>query len=339
MASNAINTATARLHSLKQDRASIIKIMDRDPESRALLPGIDSEIAAIEARLRELRPPSPREQQAELEAKIAADEAQLRKLGEQRSAAVVSKIQRDPAGAASLKRIEAQIAETEARLRALREQHGKLQQRIAAERAENRRKDAEAKPQRIAELHQERVGLAETVTNAAHTLAAAFKAIQANGAELSQLLEDQSARNFFSAARFAQRANNAFARAFALDPNQPLNAGNNLFGLASHAIGPQVHWTLPEWEQPALDDLVPFYTEEAHAEAARARLELRGCATIIVPLPHAFMLARFEHVFGDETTARRAAARAAAGGAAPMAVRPHDGGYVLIPERFFAEAA
>jgi hypothetical protein len=209
-----------------------------------------------------------------------------------------------------------------------------LQQAIAAERSEDYRRTTEAKPARFAELHQERKALADAATQAAQTLAATLRGIDANGAALAALVDDQGARNFLSAPAFRRRANNSLARVFALNPNAPLTVGNSVLGLASDAVGEAAHWPLTLWEQQGLDDLVPFYLTEAEAEEGRHRLALRGSPAIIVPLHGAFTLVRFEHVFGDEASARRAALRSAT----PMSVLAHDGGFVLLPAHF-AEAA
>jgi len=331
----AIAELQRKLHGLQDNRAAAIRTINRDPGSRELVARFDREIASVLAELRELRPLTPGEQAAELESQIATAEANLCELAERKSAAVVAKLQRDPEGAARGEQIDAEIAETEARLQTLRQRHGALRQGIVDNRASARRKAAEATPLRIAELHRERAQLAETLTTAAHTLAVSFRAITVNGATLSELLDDQASRNFLSVGAFHRRAANAFAQAFAIDPNAPLTSINSMFGLRSNTVGARVHWTLAQWEQPGLDDLAPFYATEAEAEAARERLERRDSSTVAVPLHGAYTLARFEHVFGDEASARRAAARAAE----PTAVVAHDGGFVLIPRRFAGEAA
>lgn len=331
----ALAEAQRELHGLQQNRAQAIKTLYRDPGNEAIIARLDGEIAAVQARIRQLRGVTPGELLAELDTQIAGTEATLRQLNEQKSAAVVAKLQRDPEGADKLKKIEKQIDEAEARLRTTRQQRDKLSQRIAADRAADRQKDAEARPLRLAELHRERADLAEMAATAAAGFASAFNALRANGAALGELLDDQGARNFFSAPVFRGRAANALARLFAINPNAPLTAANSLFGIASSAIGAQAHWTLTEWEQPGLDNLVPFYKTEAEAEAARLRLELQASQTIAVPLHGAFVLVPFEHLFGDKASARRAAGTART----PMTILAHDGGYVLIPQRFTGEVA
>ena len=323
------------LHGLQENRARAVKVSDRDPGMPELVARLEDQIAEVQGKLRKLRGTTPGEEAAELDAKINTAEAELRELNERRSAAVVSKMQRDPEGVARLSQIDGKIAATESRLRNLREQRGKARQRIAADRAQDHRMAAEAIPLRLAELHRERAGLAEMATGAAHTFAAAMRAIEANREAIADLVPEQGTRNFFSVAGFRFRSNNAFARAFAVNPNGPLTESNSLFGLVSRAVGPQAHWTLGEWEQPGLDNLVPFYLTEAEADAGRDRLELCNCPTVTVPLHGVFTLVRFEHVFGDEKSARRAAARAAT----PMAVVRHADGYLLLPERFSGEAA
>jgi hypothetical protein len=331
----AIAQLQRELRDLQTSRAQAEKVIDRDPGMPELIARLEAKIAEVQGKLRELRGTTAGEQMAELDTKIAGVEAELRALTESRSAAVVSKMQREPEGAARLSQIDGGIAAAERRLQSLREEHGKARQRLAADRAQDGRMAAEAKPQRLAELHRERAGLAEMLTGAAHTFAAAMRAIEANREAIADLVPEQGTRNWFSVAGFSFRSNNAFARAFAVNPNGPLTQSNSLFGLVSHAVGAQVHWTLAEWEQPGLDDLLPFYLTEAEADAARERLELRNCPTLVVPLHGVFTLVRFEHVFGDEKSARRAATRATA----PMAVVRQGDGFVLIPERFTGEAA
>jgi hypothetical protein len=324
-----------KLHSLRESRAGATRVQDRDPGAQEVIGRLDRDIAAVLVQLRELRPATPTEQLAELQAEIAAAEAALRQFGDRKVAAVEAKLKREPEAAERLQEIQEQIATADGRLSTLRQRHSQLQAKIDADRAADRKRAAEATPRRLAGLHREHMALAETLTTAAATFSTAFRAIAVNNAEMCELMADQQqVRNFLSVGAFHARARNAFALAFAIDPRQPLIASNSLFGLASGAVGEQSRWTLAEWEQPGLDDLVPFFVSEADAEAAHQRLEVRGCQTIVVPVHEAFTLVPFERVFGDEASARRAAARSAT----PMTVIAHDGGYVLLPAHF-AEAA
>lgn len=323
------------LYGLQEQRAAAQRVRDRDAAAREVVERLDGEIAVQLARLRELRPPTAGEQLAALEIEISAAEIELRQFSACRSATVEAKLKREPEGQERLQAIDEQIGTAEGRLSALRQRHAQLIEHIAAERAEDYRRAAGAKPGRLAELHRERVALAQTATSAAHALVTALRGIDENGASLAALLDDQGPRNFLSASAFRRRASNALARAFAIKPNEPLTAANSLLGLASDAVGAQVHWSLTEWEQQGLDDLVPFYLSEAEAEEARHRLEQRRCRTIVAPVHGAFALVPFEHVFGDESSARRAAIRSTT----PMAAIAHGGGFVLLPARFFAEAA
>ena len=327
-----ISDLQRHLYGLRENLAGALRTAGRDGNG-AVIKNLEGEIADVEAQLRKLRPPTAGEQLAALAPMIADTEAELRQLGERKSAAIAADMRREPEAAAALERIEEQIGDATGRLDELRRRQVGLQQSIGADRAADHRRAAEAKPLRLAELHHERIALAQTVTDAAHTLVAALRGMDANGAAQVALLGEQSAR-FLSTPAFRWRSNNALARAFAINPNAPLTAANSLFGVASEAMGAQALWTLVEWEQQGLDDLVPFFATEAEAEAAQQRLERRGTRTIVVPLHGAFTLVPHEHVFGDEASARRVAMRSPV----PMAVVAHERGFALLSARF-VEAA
>jgi len=324
------------LHGLQQNRASAVKVQHRDPSVRELVVRLDGEIATAEARLRELRPPTSGEQLVELAAKIAATEGELAQLKQQRTSALEAKIKLEPEAAERVAEIDERLGEAEGRLSTLRQRQGQLQGHVAEHRAADRRQTAAGRPLRLAELRQEHAALAAEITNAARVLAAAFKAMEDNNQAIAAQLDDQNGHRFFSAAAFRWRAMNSLARAFAIDPTKPLTIANSLFGLASDAIGPQAQWGLDRWEEEGLDDLAPYFTSEAEAEAGRDRLQRRNCPTIIVKLGgELWTLVRHEHVFGDEARARHAAARSTT----PMAVVAHGDGFVLVPQRFSGEAA
>jgi len=322
------------LRDLQEQRMGAIRVKDRDPGMGELVQRLDQKIAAAMARFRELRPPTPGEQLAELEIEIAGLETELGRLNVQRSAAAEAVLKREPEADDRLQEIAEEIETAVGRMSVLRDRRAQLQQHIAGERAADAQRAAEAKPARFAELHRERVAHAERLTQAARTLAAAVRAIDANGATLAELLDDQGARNFLSVPALRRRAANALAREFAINPNATLTVGNSMFGIASDAVGAASHWTLTQWEQQGLDDLVPFFATEVEAEEGRRRLELRATPTVVVPLHGAFTLVRFEQVFGDQASATRAAMRSTT----PMAVVPHGPGFVLLPARF-VEAA
>jgi hypothetical protein len=275
----------------------------------------------------------------EIEAAIKAAEGERADHLAHRPGEVVAKMTGNGNAAARVDAIDQAIAIVDARLRDLREAAGEIRRRAAADAAAARKAEAEARPRRIAELRRERLELMQTVTVAMANAAAALRATQANADALVAELGPETTGRFLSFRAFQERAQSAFSRAFAIDPNKPLTDGNSLLGLASREVGARAHWTAAQHETSGMDDLAPFFLDEGEAEAARDRLAARRRRAIVVPLAGGvWTLIPAERVFGDQAAADQAA-RADAARQRPTAVIRHQSGWALVPLRFTGEAA
>jgi hypothetical protein len=283
-----------------------------------------------------LRGPTPAAQLVEIEAAIRPAETELAQHRSRRPAEVLAKMAGDPDAAARVDAIDEAIATLEARVRDLRDAEGEVRRRIAAEEAAARRRVAEARPKTIARLRRERIRRIQQFTDAMETAAAAMQAVAGNSAELADALDSEPARRFLSFHAFCVRARSATARAFAIDPTRGLSPDNSLLGIASYEHGERSHWTAAQHEEPGLDDLVPFFDDQAEAEAARDRLAERKAPVIVVPLAgDVWTLVPIDNAYADQAAAGKAVRDAQARGRS-MAILAHAGGFVLLPDRFAA---
>jgi len=322
-----------RLHGLHENRAGAIKVSDRDPGMEQLVARLDAEIAEVEAKLRDLRGVAPEEQLAALEAELATADAALGRLRQQKTAAVAAKLRKEDGAVTRLRAVEQEITAASDRSQKLRGRHAKLRQAHDQAREDAAQHEASTTPRRVAELAENRTALAETATAAAHSLADALRHLAANGEELAELIGCQGVNGFLSDAAFRRRFQDALARPFAIDATRPLTATNSLLGIPSHAVGHRSHLTISEVELQGLDDLCAVRLTESSAEAARQRLEARGDRRIVVPIAGVFVLIPFEHIFGDQVAAERAARRAQM----PMAVVPFEDGWIVVARQYTGE--
>lgn len=322
-----------------------------------------------------LRSPKPEQQLAEIEAAIAAAQIEREQHQARRPDEIVAKMKGESDAAARVEAIDQRTNALDAQLRDLADAKVAVQRKIADEQAARHKREVEARPVRVAELRRQRLALVWELDERMRTAAAAMEALEVNGKELADVLDDQAARNFLHPGAFRERAANAFGRAFAIDPRRQLTALNNRLGIASHAIGGRAHWSIDEWEVQGLDTLALFFTGRAEAEAARDRLAARATAQRKIALEelrhrdHARMtknspvtdemIEREKQLEGPADTMtivplaggvftlvpvenlfgeRGGAAAAAKGCRAPMAIIAHEGGFALVPERFAGEA-
>jgi hypothetical protein len=275
----------------------------------------------------------PGQQAAQIRQAITAAEAELADFKTRRPGAMVRKLVDDRGAAAEVEAIDGEIRRLDAHLADLRDAQHAVQQLIAEAAAESRRSEAEARPRRIAELRHERMELARKATEAMAVAAAAVQAMAANGSALIHELGDQASLRFLSFQSFTERCQSAFARVFAIDASAPLGPRNSLLGIASYERGERSQWTAAQHEETGLDDLAPFFLDETEAKAAKERRAARNSKTVIVALPGGCLtLVPVERVFGDRDSAQHAARTG-------QAIVPHDGGYVVMPDRFTGEVA
>jgi hypothetical protein len=229
-----------------------------------------------------------------------------------------------------------QLAALDERLAELRAAAIAARQRIAADAAAARQREAEARPRRIAELRRERLALADQAIRHMQTAAEAVTALAKNAENLSAELDDDGARRFLAFHAFRTRAQGAFARAFAIDPTGQLTPQNNLLGFGSAYIGAKAHWTIAQHEHEGLDNLAPYFDTEADAAAAQERLAAQGTKTLVTALPGGcWTVVPIDLAYGDRATASATADRLAARGKRFAALPYGDGGgFVLVPERF-----
>jgi hypothetical protein len=239
-------------------------------------------------------------------------------------------LQGDPEAARAKSELERQKEVLSAELGTLRQAEAQLVQAIAAEEDARRRAAAEALPAELAAGRTAVLRLDEEIEELTRRLAAKYferrKAGQALAArsgspqlkrhedELPSLLKASAARHFVI---------NAGAGA--------ASASNNLLGIIIGGFtGPRAHWTLAEHDLPALDDLLPCFSTETEALAAKARLEARSTGVIVKQIGQTWLLFPTSSVFVDRAAAEQAVQNAARSGA-KLVIQPHDFGFVVIP--------
>ncbi|MGH7110753.1 MAG: hypothetical protein ACREFK_10020 [Stellaceae bacterium] len=277
---------------------------------------------------------TPAAQLAEIEAEIAARQAERDQLAESRPRFVLVQMQGDGEAGERVQFLNRQVAALDARLRDLREAAGQAQRVIATEAEATRRREAAERPKRIAQLVKQRMHDSEEIYRRAKGLAEKIMAMKENAQELAVLLDSEHAARSFGFGGFTGRVRSALAHLFWIDPTKPLTPENNLLQLRTDWVGARAWMTLAQFEQELCDDLAAYFDDRAEAEAAQARLAGRHAPTLIVPIAGGcFTLVRVEHAFGDRAGAEAAAPAAEAGGKRHVVIA-HDGGFVLVPERF-----
>lgn len=277
---------------------------------------------------------TPAAQLAEIEAEITARQTERDQLAESRPRVVLANMQGDADAAAHVRHIDGEIAALDARLRDLRDAAGQARRVIASEADAARRREAAERPKTAARLVRERRQASEGIQQDAKALAEKITAMKKNAEELAAVLDSEGARRSFGFGVFTHRVRSALAQLFWIDLTKPLTPENNLLQLKTDWVGARAWMTLAQFEDELCDDLAPYFDNRADAEAAQARLAIRSTRTLLVPIAGGcFTLVSVELAFGDRASAEAAAAGQARTGKR-YAVLAHEGGFVLVPERF-----
>lgn len=277
---------------------------------------------------------TPAARLAEIEAEIAARQAERDQLAESRPGLVLAAMNGDAEASARVRHIDGEVAALDARLRDLRDAAGQSRRIIATEAQAARRREAAERPKRAAQLVRQRKQDSQEVHRHAKVLAEKIKAMKENAEELAAVLDSEGARRSFGFGVFTGRVRSALANLFWIDESRPLTADNNLLQLKSDWVGARAWMSLAQFEEELCDDLAPYHDNQADAEAAQARLKARNTPTLIVPIAGGcFTLVPEAHAFGARAPAEAWAAGLARSGK-PHVVLAHEGGFVLVPERF-----
>jgi hypothetical protein len=268
--------------------------------------------------------PEIRERLASAEADLAHIDGEITRrarpvlLGDAEAAAAIEALRRERAAIAeridTLRRAEAECAATI---------------RSAAE--ERRRATSLALPATLAELCERSLAADDEIMALSVDLADAIRRKQA--------LDEEIARASGNAGfdRTRQRTSSlirdAIANLFRIDPSGPNRVENNMLGLVSRLLGPQLGLSLRQLDEPRFDDLIPFYASEEAALAAQARLQARNCRTLVADKGKVWELIRHDELFVDRREADTAVAAAARRHLA-LVVVAHGNGFRVCPAGF-----
>lgn len=277
---------------------------------------------------------TPQARLAEIETRIAAHQAERDQLAESRPRFVLASMDGDSDAGARVQHIDREVAALDGLLRDLREAKGQVQRVIATEAEAARRREAAERPKTVARLVRERRQASAEIQQHAKVLAEKIMALKDNAVELAAVLDSEHARRSFGFGAFTHRVRSALAHLFWIDLTRPLIPENNLLQLKTDWTGARAWMTLPQFEDELCDDLARYFDEKAEAEAAQARLAARNTRVLIHPLPGGcFTLVPVENAFGERAGAEAAVAAHAQAGRRTV-IRAHEGGFVLVPERF-----
>lgn len=274
-----------------------------------------------------LRTRAPADQLAEIRERIGASVVEIARLDSEieRRALPIMTGDADAARVAAACETDKQKLLTE--VATMRQAEGQLVAEIAREEAADRRRAAEALPGQLAKLHVDILALDDAIEAACAALGDQLRQRRDLAADAARLAGSETLRRANDT--FPARLRSAASRYFTINSGDARSVANNWLHLSSEFVGEAAHRTLRQFDEPLLDECLPFFDTEEAARAAQQRQTDRATPTVVHRVGKAWTLIRRDQFFVARQAAQIHVAAHAKGGRA-LAILPRAPGWIVV---------